>query len=136
MPIVVVLPLPFTPAIRITVGCSVSGDRVALDARRLREQLPQPARQVLAAAELAALGLGLEPLDDLGGGGRAHVGVDQRLLEPLEGLVVERLEDRRLELRAERLARLRHVVAQAPEEAAALGLAVVRSEAAWGAPRR
>jgi hypothetical protein len=43
-------------------------------------------------------------------------------LAVVEGLVVERLEDRRLQLRADRLARLGHVVAQAREEAAPLGL--------------
>src|SRR5207248_510249 len=69
------------------------------------------------------------PLDDPGGGRRAHVGVDQRLLEPLPGLVVERLEHARLQLGAERLAALRHVLAQAVEEAApalGFGLAPVR----------
>ena len=62
----------------------------------------------------------LEPLDDLGGRRRPDVGHDQRLLEALPALVVERVEQRRLDLGAERLARLREVLAQAPEEAAAL----------------
>ena len=43
-------------------------------------------------------------LDDLGGRARADVGHDQRLLEALPGLLVERaLEQRRLDLGAERL---------------------------------
>ena len=103
-------------------GLLGEGDRVAVHARGLGQQLAQAPCEVLAALQLAGLRLVLEPLDDRGRGGRAHVGVDQRLLEVLEGLVVERLEHRGLELGAERLARLRHVLAQAAEEAAALGL--------------
>ena len=99
-------------------------DRVAVEPRRVGQQLAQAAREVLPSLQLAALGLRLQPFDDLRGRGRTHVGVDERLLEVLEGLVVERLKDSCLELRAERLARFRHVVAQTPEEAAALRLAV------------
>src|SRR5918994_2428281 len=99
-------------------------DRVALEPGGVRQQLAQATRQVLPALELAALGLELQLLDDLRRGGRADVGVDERLLEVLERLVVERLEDGRLQLGAERLARLRHVLAQPSEEAAALGLGV------------
>src|SRR3712207_8654314 len=51
----------------------------------------------LPALQLAAAGLRLEPLDDARGGASAHVGVDQRLLEPLPCLIVEALEDRRSE---------------------------------------
>src|SRR5439155_26116161 len=60
-----------------------------------------------------------------------HVRVDQRLLEPLPGLVLEALEDRRLELRPERLPALRHVVPKPREEPAPLllGLRLGRSGA-------
>ena len=44
--------------------------------------------------------------DDRGGRGGAHVGHDQRLLQALPGVLVERREQRRLDLRAERLAGL------------------------------
>ena len=39
-------------------------DAVAVDAGGLRQQLLQPARQVLPAGQLARVGLALEPLDD------------------------------------------------------------------------
>ena len=71
-------------------------DPVPVEPRGLREQLPEAAREVLAAAQLAGLGLALELLDDHRGGRSADVGVDERLLEVLEGLVVERLEHGRL----------------------------------------
>ena len=60
----------------------------------------------------------LEPLDDLRGRARTDVGHDQRLLEALPGLVVERVEQRRLDLGAERRARLAEVLAQAGEHPA------------------
>ena len=102
-------------------------DRVVAGAGELGEQLGEPRGERLAADEVALLGLLLELRDDLRGRARAHVGVDQRLLQPLPGLLVEvALEQRRLHLGAERLARLAHVLAHAPEEAApallALGL--------------
>ena len=82
-------------------------------------QLDEAAREGLAALELAALRLLLELLDDLGRRRGADVGHDQRLLQALPRLFVERLEQRRLDLGGERLAGLREVVAQAPEEPAA-----------------
>ena len=91
LPIVVVLPVPFTPTIRITVGLAASGRSCRSPARaRLGQQLAQPAGELLAARQLARARLGLQALHDLRRGGRAHVGVDQRLLQPLQGLVVER----------------------------------------------
>jgi hypothetical protein len=94
-------------------------DRVVARAGQLGEQLGQPAGERLAADERALLGFALEPLDHLGGGACADVGVDQRLLEPLPGRLVEvALEQRRLDLGGERLARLAHRVAQAAEETA------------------
>ena len=83
--------------------------------------LPVVERIVPADDEAAVLRLALELLDDLSGRARADVGVDQRLLEALPGLLVEvALEQRRLDLGGERLARLAHVLAQPLEEAAAL----------------
>ena len=121
LPIVVVLPVPLTPTTRITVGFGADVDRVVAGAGELREQLGEPLGQLLAADEAALLRLALELLDDLRGRAGADVGVDQRLLEPLPGLLVEvALEQRRLDLGGERLARLAHVLAQAAEEAAAL----------------
>ena len=65
-------------------------DAVVADARQLGEQLPQPPLEVVPAADRALLRLPLEPLDHLRGRAGADVGVDQDLLEPLPGLVVER----------------------------------------------
>src|SRR3954453_14577331 len=85
------------------------------------EQLLQAAGQRLAALHRAGLGLHLELRDDVGGRPRADVGHDQRFLEALPRRLVERaLEERRLDLGAERLARLGEVLAQAAEEAEAL----------------
>ena len=117
-------------------------DLVVAGAGELGEQLGQPVRQRLAADERALLGLALELLDDLGGGRGADVGVDQRLLEALPGVLVEvALEQRGLDLGGERLARLAHVLAQAAEEAAALllalGLVAARARAApWSRRKR
>ena len=84
---------------------------------------------------VALLGLALELLDDLRGRAGADVGVDQRLLQALPRLLVEvALEQRRLNLGRERLARLAHVLAQAPEEAAALLLALGLGRRARAAP--
>ena len=100
------------------VGAQV--DLVVAGAGELGEQLGEPVRERLAADERALLGLAFELLDDLRGGPRADVGVDQRLLEALPGVLVEvALEQRRLDLGGQRLARLAHVLAQAAEEAAA-----------------
>ena len=91
------------------------------------EQLGQPRGERLAAGQAALLRLALEPLDHLGGRAGADVGEDQRLLEALPRLLVElALEQRRLDLGRQRLARLAHVLAQPPEEAAALLLAALR----------
>ena len=136
LPIVVVLPVPLTPTTRITVGSGrrsilsspVRASWASSSARRLRERL--------AADERALLGLALELLDDLGGRRGADVGVDQRLLEALPGVLVEvALEQRGLDLGGERLARLAHVLAQAAEEARGASLRV-RARPAWapGAP--
>src|SRR5437764_11161999 len=93
-------------------------DRVPTRLGRVRQQFDQALRQLRAAGEPARARLALELLDDLRGRARTHVGVDQRLFEPLPGLVVELLEKRGLHLGGERLARFTQVLAQAPEPAA------------------
>ena len=80
------------------------------------DELPQAPGQVRAPGELARPRLRLQALHYAGGRGHTDIRVDQRLLQPLERLVVERSGDARLELRAERPASLRQVVAQAPEQ--------------------
>ena len=99
-------------------------DLVVARAGELGEQLGQAPGERLAAHEVALVGLLLELRDHLGRGAGADVGVDQRLLEALPGLLVQiALEERGLDLRAQRLARLAHVLAHAAEEAAAALLA-------------
>ena len=61
----------------------------------------------------------LEPLDHRGGGRRADVGEDQRLLEPLPGLVVDAVEEAGRDLLGQRLAAFREALAQALEDAPA-----------------
>ena len=96
-------------------------DLVVAGAGELGEQLREAVGQRLAADQVALLGLAFELLDDLGGRRGADVGVDQRLLEALPGVLVEvALEERGLDLGGERLARLAHVLAQAAEEPALL----------------
>ena len=99
LPIVVVLPVPLTPTTRMTVG---SG-RMSIVSSPVRANWASScaSRSVscLAADQPALLGLALELLDDLRGRAGADVGVDQRLLEALPGLLVEvALEQRRLDL--------------------------------------
>ena len=95
----------------------------------------QPRGERLAALDRAALGLLLELRDDLRRRRRADVGHDQRLLQALPGLVVERLEQRRLDLGAAAPdARLGQVLAQAAEEPAALLGLGARRAAATAAP--
>ena len=95
----------------------VEADAVA--AAELGEQLDQPGADCVTALELAALDLGLEPADDVGGRPGADVGHDQGLLKPFERLGVERLEQARADLGSERLAARPQALAQAPEYAAA-----------------
>ena len=87
------------------------------------QQLDEPVLQRLAAFQPAGGRLLLELHHHLGGRGRADVGHDQRLLQALPRLVVQRVEQRRLDLAGQRLARLGHVLAQpAKEPTALLGL--------------
>ena len=73
-------------------------DLVVAGAGELGQQLGEPLGQRLAADERPPRPP-LELLDDLRGRPRADVGVDQRLLEPLPGLLVEvALEQRGLDL--------------------------------------
>ena len=62
--------------------------RLLSDAQRPR--LPKHGRRLLdeRPGEIAGYAAGLEPLDELGRGGHADIGGDQRLLEPLPRLVV------------------------------------------------
>src|SRR5215210_508326 len=69
------------------------------DHRRLRTQIDrrwpaEEARRLVAqrVAEVAEVATCLETLDELGRGRNAHVRRDQRLFEPLPGLVVARIE--------------------------------------------
>ncbi len=93
-------------------------DPTLTDTRRLGEQLDQPLAEHLAALEAAFADFRFERRDDRRRRAGADVRHDQRLLEPFPGVLVEHTEQRRLDLRAERLARLRHALAQTPEEAA------------------
>ena len=79
----------------------------------------------------------LEPLHELGGGRHADVGRDQRLLQPLPGLVVGGVEGSGGELPGQRAPTLAERVAQAPEETG-LGslLLVALFVPEQGAPRR
>jgi hypothetical protein len=81
------------------------------------EQLDQPIGQLLTARELVLGGLLLELGDDLGRRRGAHVGVDERLLQPLPGLLGEILEQSRLDLGLERLTGLAQTLAQTAESA-------------------
>ena len=74
------------------------------------------------ALEISRDAARLEPSYELGRRGNPDVASDQRLLEPLPGLVVGRVEPRRRELGGERLAALRERLAHPAEEAGALGL--------------
>ena len=69
----------------------------------------------------------LQPPDELGGGRNSHVGGDQRLLEPLPGLLVARVEGGFGDLVGERPPALAQRVAQAPEEAFPLLLGLLRA---------
>ena len=111
-------------------------DAVVSDGRDLRQQLAQAALEVLPTGERALEGFALEALDDLRGRASADVGVDQDLLEPLPGLVVKRAAEGRTQLATKRLARLREVLTQAPEEAAPLllGLRIGRGRATLRSP--
>ena len=121
MPIVVVLPVPLTPTIISTAGSPLR----SIGARPVRGDLGEDLDQAVAhrlavGGDGAGLDLVLEPLDHLGGGRRAGVGEDQRLLQPLPGLVVDAVEEAGRDLLGQRLAAFREALAQAPEDAAAL----------------
>ena len=104
LPIVVVLPVPLTPTTMTTAGRALQVDaRGVSPPATSASSSTRRSRTASAAADAARLDLRLEPPDDLGGGLRADVGEDQRLLEPLPGLVVELLEEARAELGLQRL---------------------------------
>ena len=94
-------------------------DVVVAGAGDAGQQLDEALLQRGAALDLARGRLLLELADDARGRPRADVGHDQRLLEALPRLLVERVEQRGLDLGGQRLARLGQVLAQALEEPAA-----------------
>ena len=106
----VVLPVPFTPTTRITLGLLRQVQRA-----RVAEELGDLLRE--RVAEVAELAAGLEPAHELGGRAHADVALDQRLLEPLPGLLVAGVEGGGGELACERAAALAERVAQPAEEA-------------------
>ncbi len=73
-------------------------------------------------AEVVQVAAGLEPPHDLGRRANADVAVDERLLEPLPGLLVAGVERSCRDLGGQRPAALRERVAQPAEEAGALRL--------------
>src|SRR5207253_1458418 len=84
----------------------------------------EQARDLLreCSGEIGEVLAGLEPLHELGSCGYTDIGANQRLFEPLPGRIVARVERRRGKLRSQRLTTLRERVAQAGEQAGALGL--------------
>ena len=85
---------------------------------RVAEQALELLRQ--RRAKVAVGAARLQPLHELGRGGHADVGHDQRLLEPLPGRLVGGVEGGERDLGRQRLAALRERVAQPGEEARAL----------------
>ncbi len=121
LPIDVVLPVPFTPVIRITAGrCAHIDARVAHRAHQLRYDRGQPVAQLLRVAQAAGVRLALEPLDHLDRRRHAAVGVDQRLLQPLPHVRIRRVEHDRRQLLRHRLAALGEALAHPREQPAAL----------------
>ena len=96
-------------------GLRAEGER-----RRRAEQLLDLLRERLA--EVAHLAARLEPPHDLRRRANADVAVDERLLEPLPGLLVARVERACGDLGRERAPALRERVAQPAEEAGPLRL--------------
>ena len=132
LPIVVVFPVPFTPTTRITLGrclhvqdAGVAEQRGSLLAER--------------RAEIAELAARLEPPHELGRGGDADVGLDQRLLEPLPREIVGRVERSGCDLLGERAPRLRQRLAQTCEAPGApllrLGRGIGLPQELFPAPR-
>ena len=109
-PIVVVLPVPFTPTTRITLGAPGR-----LSVGRLAEHVGDLLHE--RRAEVAELVPRLQPAHELRGRAHADVALDQRLLEPLPVLGVAGIERRSRKLARERTAALAERVAQSAEEA-------------------
>ena len=99
LPIVVVFPVPLTPTTRIDAGLAIERER----GRLAEDRLDLLGERILETAGDAAR---LEPPHELRGRGHAYVAADQRLLEPLPGLVVPGVECRRGELLGVRARRL------------------------------
>ena len=127
LPIVVVLPVPLTPTIISTAGSalrSIGARPVAATSARI--SIRRVADGDAVGGDGAGVDLVLEPFDHRGGGRGAGVGEDQRLLEPLPGLVVDPVEEAGRDLLGQRLAAFGEALAQAPEDAAALLLGLSR----------
>ena len=116
---VVVLPVPLTPTMRITAGEWATSMRVSswqkCSAVTSRSSLEQSGRSLM----LAGVGLCFELLHDGDGGVHAHVGVDQGFLDLLPQVLVEAVEQDGGELLLQGLAALGEPVAQLAEPAPA-----------------
>ena len=122
LPIVVVLPVPLTPTMRITVGWLRDVDALQLGVVRpqqLGDHVGQLVLERLPGLDLLGGAALLELVDDLDGAVDAHVGGDQHLL----GLLVEPAVDAdvhgALEPVDDGAAGFAEVAAQAAEEAPA-----------------
>ena len=110
LPIVVVLPVPFTPTTRITAGVAPSASVLSPCGAARSATTSSSAGDEVVLRRGPAL---LQAPDDLDRGRHADVGGDQRLLDPLPGLVVGRIEEHGGELARSASAAGRERVAQA-----------------------
>ena len=123
MPIVVVLPVPFTPTINSTAGSplrSIGARPVEATSARISISLPRTAPPSAGTAPDSTSCSSRSTTAAVVG--RPGVGKDQRLLEPFPGLLVDPIEEAGGDLLAQGLAALGEALAQAAEDAAALPL--------------
>ena len=95
LPMVVVLPVPFTPTTRITSGVPstfVSG-RAVVEVRIASSSSFEQALQFVYVFDLLAIGLVAELLENFVSGGGAEVGADQRGFQVVEGGAVDFFAD-------------------------------------------
>ena len=116
---VVVLPAPLTPTTKTTHGRAENAPALAPGRSQRADELgaqQRPHRSRAAARDLAAPGA--QQLERLAHRGQAEVGLEQRLLDLVERLGVERAAAARevLERRLQHLARAGEPAAQAVEE--------------------
>ena len=121
MPIVVVLPVPLTPTTMITVGSWRRSMRALAGPGDVGQQLDEPLgaapRRPRRAPARPPARAGRRPWRSSRAPTSAMISASSRRSQVSSSSV---LEQRRLDLGAERLARLGHVLAQAAEEPAAL----------------